>query len=114
MHLTGRTDLILRFKQAVDSRACQRAFDTGTVEVLGGFNPILPGTSEVGWAVRITSVNDSEWYYILVPSFAGYRVRYVGRVHWENWIGDPRAPRWTITSGDNPAEYGRLRDAEAL
>lgn len=110
LHLTGRTDLIRTIMAGVTSRSCLRAFSTGEVEVLGGFDPISPNTDLPGFVIRVTSVHGSEWGYVLVPDGITYSVYSAGRVYWENWIGDPNGPRLTIANGDHPKKYGELRD----
>ena len=111
-HFVGRTDLILYCHRKVKSRACQRAFATGRVEVLGLFRPIGPGTDLPGWIVRITSPSGTDWYVGVLCELLGYCAFQVAHPRWGNWAGDPLGGQWTLHNGDNPELYGRLRDGE--
>ena len=112
LHLTGRNDLIAICHYNAPSRACKRAFVSGVVEVLGLFNPIRPGTDDIGWVVSVTSVNDSVWYVGLVPDGAGFRVFRLNEVSWDCWQGvSDDIPGLSLTSGDHPKTYRRLFDA---
>jgi hypothetical protein len=110
LHMVGRTDLIRLCQAGARSRACQRAFSNGRVEVLGVFNPITPRADRPGWLIRVTSINGTDWYLSLVDDLTSHHVCPQSRAYWENWAGDPLAERWTLTSGDSPELYGRYRD----
>ena len=112
LHLTGRTNLILRCMEQAPSRTCRRAFGTGKVEVLGLFEANDPSISGPGWILRVTSINGTDWYLRLTPVVAEYTVERIDKVNWKNWRGDSSDLRYTLKSGDNPGLYGRLRDAE--
>lgn len=112
LHLTGRTDLILHCHTLAPTSVIRRAFVTGTVEVLGLFNPISPSAPHPGWVIRVTTCNGTEYALALVPDFLRHYLVQLDEIRWEHWQGGYIAFRSSIlTSGDNPKEYRRLRDA---
>ncbi len=60
----NRTDLIRMIQAHVNHPAAQRAFVTGTVEVLGMF-PSLPPDGRHGWVIELTSKHGKRWRYSL-------------------------------------------------
>lgn len=98
-------------------RAVLRALENGSVELLGGFSSIPPGTSP-GLIVRVTSRHGTRYNVAIQPFVpCGTYARCVPRVPWENWVGDPERNPPTIYDGDRPQKYAekrrRLVDADA-
>ncbi|MEM8737239.1 MAG: hypothetical protein AAGG38_02010, partial [Planctomycetota bacterium] len=52
----SRAELIRQVEARVTHPACQRAFRTGTVEVLGKFRS-LPPTGTPGWVLKTTTTH---------------------------------------------------------
>lgn len=99
---------MIQFAQAnCKSYACERAFYAGRVIVLGGFDPIPPGTAP-GWILTVTSVNQNVWILAVITDDVGhcYHVRQLDRIPWTNWAGSLRAMpnRHSIRDGDIPLQ----------
>ncbi len=97
-----------------------RAMGEGAIEHLGAF--IKLGPHELpGWIVKVTSNRGKSWYVEAVkhPTHKRYCIFVTQnsmRIPWEQWDGgdglDPIAGStpMPLYDGDNPIEYGRLRD----
>lgn len=110
-HLNTRTDLVNFIHKYAPFAAIRRACYTGTVNVLGGFSIVPPGT-EPGWITIITSVYGRTWFVVVGPHPAGlpmYVIRTVKRIPWRYWVGDHRANN-PIFNGDNPDRARLLRE----
>jgi hypothetical protein len=87
---------------------------TGRVEVLGGFEEVLPDFPP-GWIVTVTCRGGTVFHVAVIPDQIAhnYRVRLVEEIPWHLWVGRPLAGAgYTIYSGDHPATYDARRDAE--
>lgn len=105
-HLRTRTELIVYARDHCGSRACERAFLTGKVTVLGGFTAIPPGTAP-GWILCITSRHGRAWILAVVTDDIQhtYHVRRLDIIPWAQWSGTKyAAPRESIYSGDYPMQ----------
>lgn len=85
-------------------RGIARALDDGIVRVLGGFDPIPPGTTP-GWIVSATSVHGKQWYIAVLAHGNSYGIRLLDSVPWENWSGG----RTKLHAGDDPVRYERMK-----
>jgi hypothetical protein len=101
--ITSRNDLLKLVRLNCPTRAAERAMDEGNASVLGGFAAIegLPG-----WIVQITSRYGREWLVAVLADedHQTYRIKYLDRVPWDQWSGDPDKRR-PLTDGDNPTAY---------
>ena len=115
MHaFTTRSELIAFAYDRV-SRGCQRALQSGQVEVLGGFAPLLP-RAQPGWLIRVTSVNGTVWLIaVSVHPEQPWECEVWGAdfILWANWVGDPKRQVSTIYEGDNRIKCQALHE-EAL
>lgn len=117
MHHFSRRSQIVEYAEAhVPSRACARAFTTGSVEFLGGFYSIPPG-DRPGWILRVTSCHKRIWYLAVAVDEIkhGYAVYFLEghRVPWRQWASLwPEQPWGPLFDGDNP-EFCHARKLEA-
>lgn len=106
---SSRTSLIEYVREHSPRRAIARAIDEGTVEVLGGFSVIPPGTGP-GWLLKITSKHRNSWIIAVAVNEIThtYSVYELDRVPWEEWAGD-RFREHPVYDGDEPFVYYRER-----
>ena len=126
--LQTRTDLVLFAQENCRSYSCERAFLTVKVVVLGGFDPIPPGTAP-GWIVLVTSIHKRKWILAVIPDDIKhcYCVKWLDKIPWANWNGSSRTTyrdmelpggwKYTIRDGDIPfqafnAHLNALREAD--
>lgn len=77
------------FAQAFcESNACERAFLTGKVVVLGGFSSIPPSTNP-GWILLVTSIHHRTWIIGVETNDIKhrYQVRTLDKIPWAKWVG---------------------------
>ena len=115
-----RSELIHYARKRVGSSACRRAFETGTVEVLGAFFPLPPLTNHPGgWILRVRSVNEREWLIAVMALYElhdGCVFREIDNVPWHSWIGRINRGAYHVNDGDNPCHNAQMKgdtDAEA-
>lgn len=103
--------LIVYARSHVSSRACERAFADGRVEVLGGFDPLLPSASP-GWIVRVQSKYGRVWLVGVIAELSRnrrYRLLELDTIPWQNWVGrTDRSP--TLYDGADPQRYAAYRE----
>ena len=99
-----RTQLINYIRDHVSQSAIARACHTGTVQVLGGFSCIPPGTRP-GFIVSITSIHERTWLIAVTSDDHKhiFHVWIVESVPWRYYIGKPYKEKYSIYDGDNPA-----------
>jgi len=101
-----RTDLILFAQAHCESRACERAFTTGKVVVLGGFSSIPPSTNP-GWILLVTSIHKRTWIIGVEADDIQHRyhVRELDKIPWAKWAGGWASTllRPSLLNGDKPS-----------
>ncbi len=99
-----RSELIDWIKKNVDDRVLLKALDCGTVECLGGFNP-LPTSTNPGWIVRLQSPFGATYLIAVAWDTANFRLYWFRApdVPWENWAGNQTENR--LYRGDYPELY---------
>jgi len=110
MKIRNREGVINLILERHPSRSVLRAITEGTVEFLGGFSPVPPG-SDPGWILRCNSpITYKHWNVAVVAKDgkANYVLRLVQKIPWQNWVGDTGNPR--LYRGDHPEKYMALRD----
>ena len=83
---------------------------SGQAELLGGFCP-LPGSTNPGWIVGLTSYRTGQTYYVCIGvNEETGKVRWwrTKGVQWENWDGDKSENK--LYQGDDPEKYWRLKN----
>ena len=94
--------------QSAISRACT----TGTVQVLGGFSKVPPGTRP-GFIVSITSVHERTWFVAVTTDDHKhiFHVWVVESIPWEYFVGDLHNKEYSIYDGDDPfqASFARTK-----
>lgn len=108
--IRGRDSLINYILDSSPRRSIRRAILEGTVEYLGGFSEIPPGT-DPGWILRVNSpITGKHWNVavIAVGHSTNYRLQLVDKVRWEFWVG--YCGNAELYRGDNPDKYVKLRD----
>lgn len=101
-----RTELVLFARDHCGSYACKRAFLTGNVTVLGGFQVIPPGT-DPGWVLCVKSRHGRTWLLAITTDDIKhcYHIRQIQKIPWSQWGGDFHAPPGqSIYSGDMPMQ----------
>lgn len=105
-----RAELIDWIRKNVNDRVLTNAIETGSVEVLGGFDP-LPTSTNPGWMVKVKSpfgrthliaigfdLNRFQLYWFRAPN-----------IPWDKWAGvGSESP---LYAGDNPTLYAELKVA---
>lgn len=117
-HFIERKDLIRWVEQNCTRKSVVRAMQEGSVENLGMFSNIGPTPCTDGWIVRVKSERGKVWLLEIVPTGARKFGIYITEcmtpddsVLWEYWCPcDPSFGINPLYAGDNPTEYGRLRD----
>jgi len=106
-----RQQLLRWIEEYVKDCVLVTALGTGTVEVLGGFNP-LPASRYCGFLVRVKARFGSQ-HYIAVANTEGkpgcYHWYEAPGVQWDRWIGSDNPYGYCILDGDNPCEYFQLK-----
>ena len=105
-----RSQLLDWIKQHVNDRVLKLAIERGSVEVLGGFEP-LPTSANPGWLVQVTS-SYGHTYLIAVasdPTTYGEYWFQAPRVPWANWIGHKSTN--PLYQGDHPKLYAGMKIA---
>jgi len=112
-HFRDRNDLVSWLEMRPLRKAIARAMQEGTVEVIGAFS-LIPPSYPGGWIVRITSIYKRTWIIAISPLMTGgknpYWVRIIPEVPWKFWYGGNVSS--SLSVGDHPEEYRRLKDAE--
>ena len=106
-----RVQLINYICDHAPQSAIARACHTGTVEVLGGFSCIPPGTRP-GFIVSITSVHKRTWL-VAVTTDDHKHIFYVWVVEsipWEYYVGSEHSSHYSIYNGDDPIQACISRD----
>lgn len=110
-HFQSRAHIILWLEKNCPRKAITRALYEGEVEFMGGFSPVPP-TSHPGWVLRVTSAHGRTWYTAVVAYQNRYGIRILKDIPWDKWVGENSwgdAFRPHLFSGDNPAEYKKLK-----
>jgi len=96
--------LIEWIKNNVTDRVLLNALDRGTVEVLGGFDP-LPTSTNPGWMVRLQSPFGPTHLIAVAWDTVNFRLYWFRApdVPWENWMGRNTENR--LYRGDYPELY---------
>lgn len=105
MHFVSRGHIISYIEKCPLRRSILRALDDpdGSVEHLGGFLRIPPGSSP-GFIVDVTSKHGRTWHVaVCLGKFGATVVRVVEEVPWGTWVGNDTAE--SLYQGDNPDEY---------
>lgn len=113
-HIRYRSELVeYAARHTAWSRTLRRAFDTGTVEVLGGFSTIPPWASS-GWIIRVTSRFERDRLIAVCCDRAKpvMRVAEIDDVPWKYWDGMEDRKVKSFYDGDHPHLYAKKR-AEA-
>ncbi len=93
--------------------AIARACHTGTVQVLGGFSCVPPGTRP-GFIVAVTSVHERTWLIAVTTDDHKhiFHVWVVESVPWEYYVGrdGPCDGEYSIYDGDNPERAKQAKE----
>lgn len=105
--IRSRDELTALVARHAPTNACASAMREKRAVVLGGF--AAPGTFPC-WIVRVESKRGTIWYVAVDVDEENYRmrIRYLGSVPWQNWIGSSTGSR-PLIDGDEPAKYAFLR-----
>jgi hypothetical protein len=92
----------------------KRAIHNGPVEVLGAFDPGVPGQPQPGWIVKVTTKTKRIVYVSVLahPLNSHYSLHVSEEICWRHWIGDKYESPKELYLGDNPEEYAALREQE--
>jgi len=103
VHIHHRSELIEYARDRVSSYACERAFTTGKVCVLGGFSSIPPRTTP-GWILSVTSRHRKTWLVAITSNehLHNYDVWFINKAPWEFWDGKIDREGYSIYDGDRP------------
>ncbi len=101
-----RVQLINYIYDHISQNAIARACHTGTVQVLGGFSCVPPGTRP-GFIVSITSIHERTWLIAVTTDDHKhiFHVWVVESIPWEYYMCPSRAQQlkgYSIYFGDNP------------
>ena len=104
-----RTQLINFICENIPQSAIVRACHNGTVQVLGGFDIVPPGTKP-GWIVAVTSVHGRTWLVAVTPDDHRhvFKVGIVESIPWPYYVG--KSGRNSIYDGDNPDQACRAKE----
>ncbi len=108
--LHTRSELIEWIKQNVNDRVLLNVIDRGSVEVLGGFNP-LPTSTNPGWMVRIKSPFGQAYLIAVAWDTVNFRLYWfrAPNIPWGQWAGHlSNNPLYT---GDKPELYAEMKVA---
>jgi hypothetical protein len=111
-HFQSRTHIILWLENNCSRKAITRALYEGQVEFFGGFD-LIPPTTHPGWIMRVTSAHGRTWYVAVICYDRRYGVRILRDVPWDKWnsyFWDKTSRKGELYSGDNPAEYKKLKE----
>jgi hypothetical protein len=112
MMFHNRTELIHWLTTHPIDRVIANALEHGTVENLGGFDPI-PSSENPGWIVRVTSKHGQVHNLVvsmrkgLPPGYYCWRIKDED-IPWGNWKG--KCNRGSVYDGDEPEAYERLKE----
>jgi hypothetical protein len=105
---SDRSGLIEIAARLAPTPACRRAFVTGRVEVLGGFDTIPPGTL-AGWILAVTTKRGALWHVAVIADVHRhtYWARLQADVPWQLWLGSEMvdSDTYSIYAGDHPCVY---------
>lgn len=96
-----RQQLINWLIKNVKDRVLFNALESGTVELLGGFER-LPGSSASGWIVRLMTTYNTE-YLIAITATDPIRWYRIQEVDWSTWSGNKS--KHPLYQGDDPEKY---------
>jgi len=107
-----RTELINFICEDISQNAIVRACHNGTVQVLGGFSIIPPGTAP-GWIVAITSVHGRTWLVAVTSDDHRhiFHTWITNRTPWKNYVGRVNRGWYSIYDGDDPVQACIARKA---
>jgi len=102
-----RSQLIDWIRENVTDRILMNAIATGSVECLGGFNP-LPASTNPGWLVQVKSPFGPT-HLIAVARSRDFRLHWFQApgIPWETWVGDQSNE--PLYQGDQPKRYAELK-----
>ena len=100
---------LLKFlEQNIKDRVLQNVLDSGVVEFLGGFRPLLKDIP--GWIVQLTSCHNTVYNIGIFEDINIGKLRWfrLTEIPWENWVGDKSENR--LYQGDKPEKYLELKN----
>lgn len=112
IHFQSKDNLVDWLIKKCPRPAIVRALEHGTVEHLGGFNPIPPSTLP-GWILKVTSPLGGKWNVAVLANDITHRyeIRIIQTIPWKNWRGELNGIMCSaLFCGDNPEQYKELRD----
>jgi hypothetical protein len=111
----SRQHLISWLQDNLSDRVLQNLLQGGgELELLGGFSP-LPGSSNPGWIVSLTSYQTGQAHYICIgvcQKTGKIRWWKTKGVEWKNWDGNKTEN--PLYQGDNPEIYKRWLKNESM
>lgn len=105
----NKQHLIQWLQDNLTDHVLQSLIQHGELELLGGFDP-LPGSSNPGWIVALTSYRTGKTYYICIgidKDTGQPRWWRTEKVKWQNWDGDKS--KNSLYCGDVPNKYRQLK-----
>ena len=109
LHIHNRNNLFKMLEENVPFSAIDAALDTGSIELLGGFERVPPSDNPA-WIIVVTSKRGTIWNVVLTPHESPIRISTwtIQRIPWEHWVGKTdRDPG--IYDGDHPIEYEKRK-----
>lgn len=107
IHIQSKQDLYDQVKDNLKHPVVIRAFHSGTVELLGGFEHIPP-LNGPGWIMRVRSTH--KHYYYIAAVVCGFKImmcHLAPPLPWKYWIGEGSSNK--LMFGDRPYLYRRLK-----
>lgn len=103
-----RSGLIDWIKQNVNDRVLMNAIDRGSVEVLGGFDP-LPTSTNPGWIVRVKSIFGQAYLIAVAWDVVNFRLYWfrAPNIPWGQWVG--HQSNNPLYAGDKPQLYAEMK-----
>lgn len=95
LHIRNRNDLIKLVEDNPPRGAIGTAIVTGTVELLGAFDQMVPAI-HAGWILRITSESKQNVYHVAITHtkhMPDWKIYEIENIPWDHWIGED------VTSG---------------
>jgi hypothetical protein len=111
-HFLYATDMIRWLRKQPLRRAVLRALDQGTVELLGGFRRIPPGSSP-GFILKVVSKHGTIYTVAIKPRNRSewYAYCMIEPIPWTDWDGREGRTPPTLYEGDYPDVYAQNREA---
>jgi hypothetical protein len=90
LHIRNRNDLIKLVEDNPPRGAIGTAIVTGTVELLGAFDKMVPSI-HAGWVLRITSESGQNTYLVAITHtkyMPDWKIYEIENIPWDHWIGE--------------------------